>query len=46
MPRIEDRLVAAEAAGMLTDNTPVLAQLDAVGISADLDRTPDRARRD
>src|SRR5512142_1716496 len=31
---------------MFADNTPVLAQLDALGISADLDRPANRARRD
>src|SRR5579883_3592135 len=46
MPRIEDCLIAAEAAAMLADNPPVLAKLDAVGIGTDLDRAPDRTRRD
>src|SRR5579885_247424 len=46
MPRIEDCLIAAEAAAMLADDPPVLAQLDALGIGTDLDRAPDRTRRD
>ena len=46
VPGIEDGLVAAEGAGMLADDPPVLAQLDPIGIGADLDRAADRAGRD
>ena len=45
MPRVVDRLAAAERAGMLGDDPPVLADHDAVGIGMDFDRTPDRAGR-
>ena len=41
--RIEDRLIAVEAAGMLADNPPLLANHDAIGIGVDFDRPPDGA---
>merc|ERR1711969_243051 len=43
MPGIVDRLVAAEAARMLADDPPLLADLDAVGVGADLCRAADGA---
>ena len=43
MPRVVDRLAAAERARMLGDDPPVLADHDAIGIGVDLDRAPDRA---
>jgi hypothetical protein len=43
MPWIIDCLVASEAAGMLADKAPILAQLDPVGIGADLDRPVEAA---
>ena len=46
VPGVEHRLVAPEAAWMLADDTPGLAQLDPVSVGADLNRPPDRARRD
>src|ERR1700730_700765 len=42
--RIVDRVAAAEEAGMLADDPPVLADHDAVGIGMNLDGTPDGAR--
>jgi hypothetical protein len=45
MPGVEDRLVAAEASGMLANRTPVLTQLNPIGIGADLYRPPDGVRR-
>jgi hypothetical protein len=35
VPGVIDRLVAPEAAGVITDEATVLAQLDAIGIGAD-----------
>ena len=46
VPGIEDRLVAAEAAAMLADEPALLAQLDPIGIGADLHRAADGARGD
>src|ERR671919_1379192 len=44
VPRIADRPVAPEPAGVLADHAPVLADLDPLGIGPDLHRAPDRAR--
>src|SRR5580704_7062336 len=44
MPGVVDRVAAAERAGMLADDSPVLADHDAVGIGMNLDGTPDGAR--
>jgi hypothetical protein len=44
MPGVVDRVAAAERAGMLADDPPVLADHDAVGIGMNLDGTPDGAR--
>ena len=41
MPRIVDRLATAERSRMSSDDPPVLADHDAVGIGMDFDRTPD-----
>jgi hypothetical protein len=41
MPRVVDRLAAAEAAAMLADDHPVLADHDVVGVSLNLDRPAD-----
>src|SRR5258708_9006598 len=46
MPGIVDRLAATERARMLGNDASVLADYDAVGVSMDLDRPTDRARRD
>src|SRR5206468_5171595 len=40
-----DRVVAAERAGMLADDPPILADHDAIRIGMNLDRTPDRTGR-
>src|SRR3954453_18411494 len=45
MPGIVGRLAAAEVAGMLGKDAPVLADYNAVGIGMHLDWTPNRARR-
>ena len=42
MPGVVERVAAAERAGMLADNPPVLADYDAIGIGMNLDRTSDR----
>jgi len=46
MPGIVDCLAAAEAATMLTDDRPVLADHDAIGTGLDLNRPPHGARGD
>src|SRR5438552_18799166 len=46
MPRVVDRLATAERAGMFSDDPPVLADDDPVGIGMDFDRTPDRTSGD
>jgi hypothetical protein len=45
MPGVIDRVAAAERAGMLADDPPVLADDDAVGIGMNLNRPSDRAGR-
>src|SRR6266568_116585 len=45
VPGVVDRLAAAERTGMLSDDPPVLADHDVVGIGVNLDRPSDRARR-
>src|SRR5215469_16733122 len=44
MPGIINRLAAAERARMFSNDPPVLSDHDAIGISVDLDWTPDRTR--
>jgi len=46
MPGIVEASTAAEAAGMLACDDPVLADDDAIGVGLDLDRPADGARRD
>src|SRR5437879_10118514 len=46
MPRIVDRLAAAEAAAMLADDCAILADHDTIGIGLDLDWPTDRTRGD
>src|SRR6202008_4205398 len=46
MPRVVDRLVAAEIARMLANDGAILADDDALGISLDLDRPADGPRSD
>src|ERR1700685_1293289 len=41
MPRIVDRLATAERSGMFSNDPPVLADHDAVGIGMDFDWTTD-----
>ena len=45
VPGIEHRLVAPEAVAVIANHPADLAQLDAIGIGADLHRSPDRAGR-
>ncbi len=46
MPGIVDRMTSPERALVPADDTPVLPELDPLGIGADLDRAPDRAGAD
>jgi hypothetical protein len=45
VPGIVDGLAAAEGATMRADDAAVLAELDPLGVGADLDRTADRRGR-
>src|SRR5512132_4562849 len=44
MPGVVEAAAAAEAAGVLADNSPVLPNDDAIGIGLDLDRPADGTR--
>ena len=46
MRRVVDRLASPEAAAVLGNNAPVLANDDAIGIGLNLDRPADRAGAD